>query len=137
MIYGWIIFIVTLVGGGLLLYAISKKRTLSDADKAKIQRTWINLELLIEGDNESEWVKAIFEADKLLNYVLQQRQVAGSNLGERLRNSRSLFGNVDVAWQAHKVRNELAHNIDTRLTRLQVERTIDNFRRALKQLGAL
>jgi len=137
MIYGWIIFIVTLVCGGLLLYAISKKRTLSDADKAKIQRTWINLELLIEGDNESEWVKAIFEADKLLNYVLQQRQVAGSNLGERLRNSRSLFGNVDVAWQAHKVRNELAHNIDTRLTRLQVERTIDNFRRALKQLGAL
>src|SRR3989344_631304 len=137
MIYGWIIFIVTLVGGGLLLYAISKKRTLSDADKAKIQRTWINLELLIEGDNESEWVKAIFEADKLLNYVLQQRQVAGSNLGERLRNSRSLFGNVDVAWQAHKVRNELAHNSDTRLTRLQVERTIDNFRRALKQLGAL
>ena len=137
MIYGWIIFIVTLVGGGLLLYAISKKRTLPDADKAKIQRTWINLELLIEGDNESEWVKAIFEADKLLNYVLQQRQVAGSNLGERLRNSRSLFGNVDVAWQAHKVRNELAHNIDARLTRLQVERTIDNFRRALKQLGAL
>ena len=137
MIYGWIIFIVTLVGGGLLLYAISKKRTLSDADKAKIQRTWINLELLIEGDNESEWVKAIFEADKLLNYVLQQRRGAGSNLGERLRNSRSLFGNVDVAWQAHKVRNELAHNIDTRLTRLQVERTIDNFRRALKQLGAL
>ena len=137
MVYGWIFFIVALVGGGLLLYAISQKRILSDADRGKIQQAWNNIELLSSGDNESEWVKAIFEADKLLDYVLQRRRVSGNSVGERLKNAKSLFSNVDIVWQAHKVRNELAHNIDTRLTWLQVERAIDNFKRALKQLGAL
>src|SRR3989344_7090097 len=122
MIYGWILFGVVLVGGAFMLYAMSKRHALSDADREKIRSTWANLELLIEGENESEWVKAIFEADKLLDYTLVQRRVAGQNLGERLKNAKSLFHNVDIVWQAHKARNELAHNVDARLTRLQVER---------------
>ena len=137
MIYGWILFGAVLVGGVVILYAMAKKHALSPVDREKLQATWANLELLVQGDNESEWVKAIFEADKLLDYVLQQRRVIGNNLGERLKNAKSLFRNVDVAWQAHKLRNELAHNLDAKLTRPQVERAMNNFRQALKQLGGL
>ena len=120
-----------------MLYAMSKKRALSDIDRDKVRSAWANSELLVEGDNDSEWVKAVFEADKLLDFALVQRRVAGESLGERLKNAKPLFGNIDAAWQAHKVRNELAHNMNAQLTRPQIERAMDNFKRALRRLGAL
>lgn len=137
MIYGWILLGLAALGGAIFLYAITKQRGLAEHDRAKIKAAWENLELLAQGDNESEWVKAIFEADKLLDYALKQRRVAGNNLGERLKNAKAIFHNVDAAWQGHKLRNELAHNLDSQLTRPQVERAMNNFKNALRQLGGL
>jgi hypothetical protein len=85
--------------------------------------------------NEASWMKAVFEADKALDYTLSARKIMGGNLGEKLKNGKTLFNNVQSAWDAHKVRNRLAHEMDVRLARHEAEQAVKLFKDSLRQLG--
>jgi hypothetical protein len=128
------IVVVGIVAVGLLVL-ISRKRALSAADRERIREMWNNVELLMADENESSWVKAVFEADKILDYGLSVMGIAGNGLGERLKNGKSLFNNVQAAWDAHKLRNQLAHEIDMKLARHEAERAVRLFKDSLRQLG--
>lgn len=79
---------------------------------------------------------AIMEADKLLDHALKNRGAAGETMGDRLKNSRRSFMNNDAVWQAHKLRNRLAHEQDVKLNNLTADQALRGFKAALKDLGA-
>ena len=138
MIY-WVlvILVVVLVAGWLFLLMVSRRQILSESERMKIREMWGNVELLMADEREASWVKAVFEADKILDYALTARNISGANLGERLKNGKSLFSNVQVAWDAHKLRNQLAHQVDVQLARHEAERAVRFFKDSLRQLKAL
>ncbi len=91
----------------------------------------------LESDNPNDWKLAIIEADIILDDVLKRQGYAGTSLGERLKSiSPSALSSLDDAWQAHKVRNEIAHaGAEFVLTHKIARETIVKYERVFKELG--
>lgn len=133
----WLLVAIVIIA--LLLWRVvnSTKRRLTERVRQDIRAKWKHIQALVDEDNEHSWTKAIMEADKLLNYTLEQFHVQGNSIGERLKNSRNLFRHVDVAWRAHRVRNELAHDMDRRMNQGEARQVLGWFESALRQLEVL
>ena len=64
----------------------------------------------VNSQNPAEWRLSILEADVMLDDMMQHLGFHGDTLGERLKNtSKADFKNIDSAWEAHKIRNAIAH----------------------------
>lgn len=92
----------------------------------------------LESPSPNDWKLAIIEADIVLDELLKERGFAGNTLGERLKSiSPNQMESLSDAWEAHKVRNRIAHDgADFVLTRRIAEDTINRYRRVLGELGA-
>jgi hypothetical protein len=131
-----ILGVVLVVGIGLFLYITVKgRRGTSRLDKALYQREWQKIEQL-QKQGGSGWQLAIFEADKLLDHALKALGYPGQTMGDRLKDARGVFRNNDNVWQAHKLRNRLAHETGITLNAFVVNRALQQFKAGLKDLGA-
>lgn len=73
----------------------------------------------IESTNDSDWRLAILEADIMLNTLLDNMGLPGDTIGDKLKAvEKSDFTTVDKAWEAHKIRNQIAHEGSTFLLSL-------------------
>ena len=62
-------------------------------------------------DNQNDWRQAIIEADSILDDIVTKAGYPGETLGERLRGiEKGEFRTLDEAWEAHKIRNRIAHD---------------------------
>ena len=93
------------------------------------------LELSSTAD-ESSWRLAILEADIMLGDALKEAGYRGEGVGERLRDANPLqLTTLDLAWEAHKVRNDVAHaGSDYHLSEREANATIDLYRRVFEEL---
>ena len=57
--------------------------------------------------SEALWRIGIMEADNLLFEVLREKGYQGEGVGEMLKDAS--FRTIDLAWDAHKIRNRIAH----------------------------
>lgn len=89
----------------------------------------------INSPNPADWRLAILEADIILNDMLDKMGYAGSTLGDRLKSvEASDFDTLQEAWEAHKVRNAIAHEgSDLALTKPEAERVIKLFEKVFKE----
>ena len=76
---------------------------------------------------------SIMDADKLLDYALKKMGHKGS-LGNKLKKSPQLFSNINDVWNAHKVRNNIAHQINYEVTEKHYKKTMMSFKQAFKDL---
>jgi len=104
-------------------------------DRAYFTKRWQALLKLCA--DESTWLKAIVEADILLDEALKRCSFKGQNTGQRLANATRSISNPDLIWQAHKLRNRLTHESGVKLSKKIVIRALEGYRGALKDLGAL
>jgi hypothetical protein len=59
-------------------------------------------------------------------------------LGDRLKRAKtSQIPNLDELWQAHKLRNQIAHEPDFKLKRDLAERALAIYETTLRNLGVL
>lgn len=86
-------------------------------------------------ENPSNWKLAILEADILLDEMVAKMGYDGENLGERLRNVElSDFTTLPSAWEAHKVRNRIAHEGDQFvLTERETRRVIGLYEKVFRE----
>lgn len=71
---------------------------------------WRHIESLAGGASASEWREAIIEADIMLDDLLAKRGYRGDGVGEKLKGVEPHdFATLQDAWEAHKVRNQIAH----------------------------
>lgn len=110
----------------------------SSERKQKNER-WERVEQYMASLNVSDWKIAILEADNILDDVIERMGYKGANLGERMKNiEASDFPYLEEAWQAHKMRNTIAHKgTDYELTRSEAEQTINIYHRVFRELGYL
>jgi uncharacterized protein HemX len=90
-------------------------------------------------DNPSDWRLAILEADTMLESASQKLPVVADTLGERLKKiDKGDLRSLDNAWEAHKVRNRIAHDgFDFEITKHETLRVINLFESVLRELGAI
>lgn len=71
---------------------------------------WAHIESLMESTNPNDWRQAIIEADILLEDMLTRQGYGGEGVGEKLKQAEAAdFNTLQDAWEAHKVRNQIAH----------------------------
>ena len=104
-----------------------------------VQKNWQDLFSLVDSTNPNDWKTAIMEADIILDKTLQSLGVGGTTLGERLKSmSPQSFRSLQEAWDAHKVRNEIAHSgADFVLTQRTAKETMFRYQQVLTELGAI
>lgn len=103
----------------------------------KKNERWEEVLRHFRSENSSDWRLAIIEADTILDYMMQSLGYQGKNLGERLKQvDRSNFSTIDSAWEAHKVRNRIAHEgISFKLTKEQARRVIGQYESVFREFG--
>lgn len=80
---------------------------------------------------------AIMEADTLLDSALKSMSMPGQNLGERLRFAIYKYPKLQRVWGAHRLRNQLVHEVSFQLSSHQAKEALDEFEKALKIMNIL
>jgi hypothetical protein len=86
--------------------------TLPPGETLRLTNTkWERVVELINSANSSDWRVAIIEADVMLEELMQKCGYRGETVGEMLKSvEKSDFPTIDSAWEAHKIRNRIAHS---------------------------
>jgi len=96
---------------------------------------WEHIQSLASGINPSQWREAIIEADILLDEVLTKEGYEGDGVGEKLKAADSAqFKTHQSAWEAHKVRNQIAHQGSSfDLSETVVHRTLAHYEAVFRE----
>jgi hypothetical protein len=100
---------------------------------------WHSVQTHLSSENPNDWKLAIIEADVLLERMLEKAGYAGTTIGEKLKSaSVRSFATLDDAWQAHRVRNQIAHGgTDFVLTQKVAKETLVLYERVFKEFSYL
>lgn len=132
----YIIIIAIIIIAGLLIalyYFLSKQ---SAKWKPTVNAKLAVLDRLASSKDLYQLKSAVMEADKLLDYVFRAKKIKGETMGERLKNAKNLFKWTDYQniWEAHKLRNKIAHDIEFNPSVKELEEKYNFLRKALKSL---
>ena len=79
-------------------------------DLSRTQLHWNRIMEESESGDDKRWRVAILEADIMLNELLDVQGYRGETMGDKMKQvDRSSFHTIDLAWEAHAVRNKIAH----------------------------
>ncbi len=97
---------------------------------------WQIVENYMQDDMEAMWKLGIIEADNLLYKVLNEKGYHGDTLGDMLKSAH--FNSISQAWDAHKVRNRIAHEGSSyTLTDREARRIFALYEEVLRELKAI
>jgi hypothetical protein len=102
----------------------------------KGEKQWQNLMKKMELTSEAEWKLAVIEAESMLDETFQRINILGESFGERLKQIKTeQLKNLEDVWEAHKIRNNIVHDPDYRLTLGQAKKVLETYEKALRELG--
>ncbi len=126
---GWIALRVSRVEDVFLKRNLPKKRSV---------RAWREIQRHFFAGSDNDLKLALIEADKTLHEALKHAGFRGENIGDILKNlDESKLPNIQEVWEAHKLRNRLAHETDFRLSRDTAERALTVYEQTFRDLGLL
>lgn len=130
MIWQLVVILVLVVVLVILQYWFKnyRKSKWSRADLKFCQQNWTRIEKMTDNRHQ------VVEADKLLDHMMRKRGFHGS-VADNLKQHAKKFSDLENLWQAHKLRNKIAHELDYSLSRLAARNALNSFKRALKDLG--
>ncbi|MEK7068687.1 MAG: hypothetical protein AAB964_02640 [Patescibacteria group bacterium] len=110
-----------------------------EVETRKGNERWERIVELANGASEGDWRRSILEADIMLGDMLGEIGYPGTSVGEQLRHANPIqMTTLDLAWKAHKIRNDVAHQGETmELNERDVRATIDYYKRVFEELGAI
>lgn len=96
---------------------------------------WESIIEKINSANSSDWRLAIVEADIMLEELLRRSGYHGDTLGEMLKSvEKSDFTTLESAWEAHKIRNAIAHRgADFPLNEREAKHAVSLFEEVFKE----
>ena len=100
---------------------------------------WEKIIKYANSSNASDWRLAIIEADVMLGELLHTIGYKGESVGEALKLvDKSEFLTIEVAWEAHKIRNAIAHSGgDFQLNERETKRVIALFEEVFKEFQVI
>lgn len=134
-----IMLIAIVIIGVTLLVVIAVTRGRGDAslNKEQYQQDWLKIENGLNPQNNASYQFAILSADKLLDKAMKESGIPGETMGERLKNSKNKFQDIDKVWTAHKLRNQIAHEVHGDINIKVARRMLKIYKNALKDIGAI
>lgn len=148
MIVGTIVTLILLAG---IVYVTIRTNQVRAKESQKIKSAipekieprhnerWEKILAHVSSENPNDWRLAIIEADIMLDEVITKMGYVGDTLGEKLKMiARGDMESLDSAWEAHKVRNQIAHvGNDFILTQREAKRVIDLYTAVFRELKSI
>lgn len=128
---------IIIVGALLFAFICVTKKGAKRLDVERYRVKYLAIENQFKRDEPSSFHLSVLNADKLVDQALRDRGARGQTMGERMKNSASLFSDRNGIWTAHKLRNQIAHESDVMVTYEEARYALVCFRKALKDLGAI
>lgn len=108
------------------------------AKESPLGSKWGEIQNHLNSMKEAEWKFAVIEADSLVDSILKAGGYLGDTMGDRLKNiDKTQIVSLDGLWEAHKIRNRLAHDVDYFLRYGEAKRALQLYEKTLKELNAL
>lgn len=136
---GVIAFVVAILIVAVLIFVamlLTGKRGYTFNKKA-YQAKFLEIENKLKKENPASYVSTVINADKLLDKAMMEMGVAGKTMGDRLKKCGDRFTNLNGVWQAHKLRNAIAHESDVEVSYKRAYNALQFYKQALKDLGAI
>ncbi len=110
-------------------------RTPGDSHGHQSDKRWTNVLNRLASHNEADWRLSIIESDILLNDMLGRMGYVGETMADKLKQvEKADFNTIDLAWEAHKVRNRIAHDGGTfHMTKQEAERVIGLYKKVFEE----
>jgi len=146
----FIFSLITLFAITVIAYAIIRLWELRQADKEiyyvathayseeeQKNERWQLVQKHLNADSPTEWRMAIIEADSMLDELVGRLGYEGDSLGERLKAADPAdFQTLQNAWEAHKVRNKIAHEGASFLvSQREARRIVDLYRTVFEEFN--
>lgn len=111
--------------------------TVEAEDVPRTQLRWARVMEHATSPDEHQWRLAILEADIMLNELLDLKGYKGETMSEKMKRVNPAdFHSIDDAWEAHKVRNKVAHEgSESPLTEREKNRVIGLYKRVFEEFG--
>lgn len=108
-------------------------------DEKEIYRAWRAVEEQLISSNASDWKLAVMSADAAMGEALEDMKIEGATMADKLKalGESHRLRSYEMLWDAHKVRNEIAHEPRRMLSQEEARRIVQHFADALKELGAM
>lgn len=159
--YGWFItayaaltFVLYGISAAFIVWIIYLRRQLSiieDKQKEELDaklpedvpiadpsaNRWETIRERVQAPNPEGWKIAILEADIILEEILDINGYKGASIGEKLKGVEPAdLASLNDAWEAHKVRNAIAHEGDAfQLSQREAERVIKLYEKVFREYG--
>lgn len=126
----WIIAAVValLVAGFLyLIWKASRGRTLSAASVQRIKTQWASVRSI--GDAN----RRVMDAEKILDTAMTELGYTG-NFADKLKKAGPRFSQLQPLWNAHKLRNRIAHEVGVSIGAAEADQALRAFEKAINDL---
>ncbi len=154
--YDWNILVgisiaISLVFGAVLIYSVTRtfqirqaeykhyqtvSQTIAAHDVPKTKLRWTGIMEQANSENEQNRRIAILEADIMLSELLDELGYRGETLGDKMRQvDKSNFNTIDLAWEAHRARNVIAHEAGHSVSPHEAHRIISLYDRVFREFG--
>ncbi len=107
-----------------------RKPLFSERELDDIRARFIDLEKRVYWDPRH----SVLEGDKLLDLLLSKKGYRGP-LGEKLKKIGKQLPNIQDLWDAHKVRNRIAHELDVKIEPREAKRCVAAYKKAYALCG--
>jgi len=116
---------------------IEQEKKKAEGDVISENERWRQVLHLLFSTNQNDWKLSIIEADAMLETLLGELGYVGNNLGEKLKTAGEKgFRQLNNAWEAHTVRNRIAHEGSTfELSHYEAKRIIALYEQIFRAFG--
>lgn len=129
--------VLIIAGLMLALIMLSSKRGKRHLNVEYYRCKCLEIEHQLKADNPHTYSTCVINGDKLVDHALKERGARGSTMGERLKSFHNVIRDNNGIWTAHKLRNRIAHEPDSKVSYAEARQALSEFRKALKDLGAI
>ena len=92
------------------IIVVGSENKVESSIEQKKNPKWDLVKEHIDSEDANKWKLAILEADIMLSELLDTLHLPGESIGEKLKAiETSDFTSIEEAWEAHKIRNAIAH----------------------------
>lgn len=121
----------------LLKTKASEDEEIVTAEEARLKGKWDEIMKKIS-DAPGSLKLAIIEADNLADGILRDMGIEGEHMADRLEQlTKEDFSTIERLWSAHKLRNQLVHEVDFKVSKEEAMEALYDYQAFLKEVKAI
>ena len=122
--------------GGIFYSGSCRRKSLSSETLQKVNQALTQISELESLGNPAHLKQAVIDSDKVLSLILTE-QYGERGFVEKMKQAKIRFSDsrsYENLWQAHKIRNLIAHEIGTEIPSNQLREALGNYRAGISRL---